>query len=83
MENASKALLIAGGMLIALLVIGALVLMFNQIGDYEKAQSSNKKVSQVAEFNKEFIKYTYDDIKGYELISLINKAIDFNGKKEQ
>lgn len=81
MENASKALLIAGGMLIALLVIGALVLMFNQIGDYEKAQSSNKKVSQVAEFNKEFIKYTYDDIKGYELISLINKAIDFNGKK--
>ena len=36
MENASKALLMAGGMLIALLVIGALLLAFNQIGDYEK-----------------------------------------------
>lgn len=80
MENASKALLMAGGIFIALMIIGALLLMFNQIGDYEKAQSSNEKVSQVADFNKEFVKYTYDDIKGYDLISLINKAIDFNGK---
>lgn len=82
MENASRALLMAGGIFIALMIIGALLLMFNQIGDYEKAQSTGEKVSQVADFNKEFIKYTYDDIKGYELISLINKAIDFNGKSE-
>lgn len=81
MENASKALLMAGGILIALMIIGALLLMFNQIGDYEKAQSSSEKVSQVADFNKEYIRYTYDDIKGYDLISLINKAIDFNGKE--
>lgn len=81
MENASKALLMAGGMLIALMIIGALLLMFNQIGDYEKAQTTNKKVSQVADFNKEYVKYTYDNIKGYELISLINKAIDFNEKE--
>ena len=80
MENASRALLMAGGIFIALMIIGALLLMFNQIGDYEKAQSTGEKVSQVADFNKEFLKYTYDDIKGYELISLINKAIDFNGK---
>lgn len=81
MENASKALLIAGGMLIALLVIGALLLMFNQIGDYEKAQTTSDKVSQVADFNKEFEKYTYDNnIKGYDLISLINKAVDYNKK---
>lgn len=81
MENASKALLMAGGMLIALLIIGALLLMFNQIGDYEKAQTTSEKVSQVTDFNKEYVKYTYDDIKGYELISLINKAIDFNKKE--
>ena len=29
MENASKALIMAGGILIALLVLGALLLMFN------------------------------------------------------
>lgn len=39
MENASKFLLMAGGILIALLVISALVLMFNQIGDYEDRKS--------------------------------------------
>ena len=81
MENASKALLMAGGILIALMVIGALLLMFNQIGDYEKAQTNDKKVSQFVDFNKEYVKYTYDDIKGYDLISLINKAIDFNEKE--
>ena len=81
MENASKALLIAGGMLIALLVIGALLLMFNQIGDYEKAQTTSDKVSQIVDFNKEFEKYTYDNnIKVYDLISLINKAVDYNKK---
>ena len=80
MENASRALTMAGGILIALLIIGALVLMFNQIGDYEKGKSSDEKLSQVVEFNKQFTQYTYDDIKGYELISLINKVIDYNGK---
>lgn len=81
MENASKALLMAGGMLIALLVIGALLLAFNQIGDYEKGKSSMVKSSQVADFNKEFGKYSGDDVKGYDLITLINKAIDFNSKE--
>ena len=80
MENASKALMMAGGILIALLIISALILMFNQIGDYEKGKSSSEKNSQLLDFNKEFTKYTYDDIKGYELISVINKAIDFNKK---
>ena len=54
MENASKALTIAGGILIGLLVIGALILMFNQIGDYEKAQSKVDKNSQLAEFNNDY-----------------------------
>ena len=80
MENASKALIMAGGMLIALLIIGALVLVFNQIGDYEKAQTSSKKSSQVADFNKELSKYSGDNVKGYDMITLINKAIDFNSK---
>lgn len=80
MENASKALIIAGGVLIALLIIGALLLMINQIGDYEKTQSSSDKIKQVTDFNKQFARYTYDDIQGYELISLINKVEDFNGR---
>ena len=80
MENASKALLIAGGMLIALLIIGALVLMFNQIGDYEKGQQGIEKTSEIAEFNIDFIRYTEGNIKGVDIISLANKVINFNSK---
>lgn len=80
MENASKALIMAGGILISLLVIGALILTFNQLSYYQKSESTSEKTSQLADFNKEYVQYTYDDIKGYELISLINKVIDFNQK---
>lgn len=81
MENASKALLMAGGILIALLIIGALVLMFNQIGDYEKGQQSNEKNSQLAQFNLDFERYMDDKgITGADIISLINKVNDYNNK---
>ncbi len=81
MENASKALLIAGGILVALLIIGGLLLMFNTIGDYQRAQDSNKKTSQIAEFNMDFERYADDKgIKGADIVSLINKVIDYNKK---
>lgn len=81
MENASKALIMAGGILIALLIIGALLLMFNQIGDYEKGQQTNEKTSQLVQFNTDFERYTDDNgINGTDIISLINKVIDYNKK---
>lgn len=80
MENASKALVMAGGILIALLVVGALMLMINQVSYYEKSESISEKAQQQAEFNKEYVKFTYGDIKGYEVISLVNKVIDYNQK---
>ena len=53
MENASKALVMAGGILIALLVVGALMLMINQVSYYQKSESTSEKAQQQAEFNKE------------------------------
>lgn len=82
MENASKALIMAGEILIAILVIGALMLMFNQIGSYEKAQTSNVKDSQLAQFNLDFERYTDDNgITGADIISIINKVVDYNKKE--
>lgn len=84
MENASKALLMAGGVLIALMVIGLLVLMFNQIGNYQNSQETNKKNSQLAEFNLDFERYLDDKgITGADVISLINKVIDYNTKAKK
>lgn len=84
MENASKALLMAGGILIALLVISALILMFNQIGAYGKSQEEMKRNSQLVEFNKDFERYMDDKgIDGTDIISLINKVIDYNNKAKK
>ena len=84
MENASKALLMAGGILIAILIIGALLLMVNRIGDYQRGQASSVKDSQLAKFNLDFERY-FDDkgILGTDLISLANKVIDYNDRGDQ
>lgn len=78
MENASKALLMAGGVLIGILVIGALVLMVNQLGSYQRQNLSSEAEKQVAQFNQDFIKFTDQNIKGVDIITLVNKVIDHN-----
>lgn len=78
MENASKALLIAGGVLIGLLVISALLLMFNQISDYNKEQTNTKATIQLANFNQEYTRYARDNLQGVDMISLANKVADYN-----
>lgn len=81
MENASKALLMAGGILIALLVIGALLLMVNQIGVYQQSKNSSEKNTQLAKFNMDFERYLDDKgISGSDIVTLANKIIDYNSK---
>lgn len=82
MENASKALLMAGGILIALLIISMLLLMITNIGDYQRTKDSGAKATQVAKFNRDFERYTDDNgIKGTDIVSLINKIADYNSKQ--
>lgn len=81
MENASKALIMAGGILIAIIVIGALLIMINQVGNFQNTQDSSKKDSQLATFNLDFERYADDKgIYGSDIVSLINKVIDYNAK---
>lgn len=77
MENASKALLMAGSILISLVIIGALIFMFNNITGYQKTSGTVTEEKQIAEFNKEYTSFE-KDLYGSELLSLINKAIDYN-----
>ena len=57
MENASKALLMAGVILIALLVIGALMSMFNQLTSYQIGKSGMEVVDSIAEYNQGFTRF--------------------------
>lgn len=82
MENAAKALLMAGGILIALLVIGALVLLFSNLSDYQNKTDASVKQSQIAEFNNQFEPYNRNDVTLMELKSLYNKILSNNAKSE-
>lgn len=80
MENASKALLIAGGILIAMLIIGSLVLLFNNIASYQSNEDANAKQSQIAKFNNQFEPFNKDELTLNELRSIYNKITSNNNK---
>ena len=81
MENASKALIIAGSVLIALLIIGALLLMFNNLTRYQKVGTDNEKEAQVIEFNNQYETYNRKNIQGTDIYSILNRVIDYNKRK--
>lgn len=81
MENASKALIMAGSVLIALLILGALLLMFNNLSSYQKVGERDTREAQVIEFNNQFTTYLRDDVRGSDMISLMNRIVDYNTRK--
>ena len=78
MENASKALIIAGSVLIALMIIGALLLMFSNLSNYQGTDTQGTREAQVVEFNNQFETYNRNDIRGSDMISLMNRVVDYN-----
>jgi hypothetical protein len=78
MENSAKALLIAAGVLIALMVLSILVVAYNQITSYYSGKNDQVVEEQVAAFNKEYEVYNRSNLTGFEMVSLINKVIDYN-----
>lgn len=81
MENASKALIIAGSVLIALMIIGALILMFSNLSAYQETNVQGTREAQVIEFNNQYETYNRDGVRGSELYSLLNRVIDYNRRK--
>ena len=75
MENASKALIIAGAILLAILLISLGIMIFNQAQD----TLSNNGMSQaeVTAFNNKFIKYEGKQ-KGSVVRSLIQEVVSCN-----
>ena len=76
MENATRALTMAGGILIALMILGALFLMFNNLSSYQNQNDTSTKSTQIAEFNNQFEPYNKDDLTLMELHSVYNKGVD-------
>lgn len=81
MENATKALIIAGGMLLAILIVSLLIYAWSLFSEYQSSKDSLLEVEDTAKFNEQFANYDRDGVQGYELLSLVNKVIDYNYRK--
>lgn len=78
MENLSKALMITGGILIAIMVISLIVVLWKQMSGYYTEQHNATIIEQTAEFNAQFENYNGKEIRGNELVSIMNKIINYN-----
>ena len=90
MENASKALLIAGAMLLLILVLTFSVYLVRRIGGQTSELYSDMEQSKIDEFNQKFFNYdgrgTKKDTEGkwinpltiQDVVSIINLAKDNN-----
>ena len=78
MENASKALLIAAGIMIGVIVLSMVAYGYGKISNYYESKELAVEGEQLAHFNKQYIGYNRDDVRGSDLLSLINKILDYN-----
>ncbi len=74
MDNAVKALEIAGGILIAILVISLFIYMFAQVGYNQAMQNSNIETQKLLQFNKKYEAYNKNLLYGTDVLSVINMA---------
>ena len=76
--NMAQALKLAGGILIALVLITGLSMLFSRLSPSQNTLEDIKAFEQTQEFNKEFEVYDKDIMYGVDVISVINKAASYN-----
>lgn len=82
MENAAKALVIAGGVLIAIMTLSLFLYGMTSAARIEQAQNEKKATEELAAFNMEYEAYNKQRLYGIDLITVINKAIEHNQKMQ-
>lgn len=81
MENATKALEMAGSVLIGLLILGCLVFAYNQLAAVKQDEETSKRIQQASDFNKDYLAYDRDNLYGSDIFSIANLIINYNKKE--
>ncbi|MFR7873924.1 MAG: hypothetical protein ACLU33_01670 [Christensenellales bacterium] len=83
MENASKALIMAASVLIAIMVLSLGVYLFSIFGGTSQEITNVITESQISEFNSNFTKYEdKTNIRAQEIVSVANFAMKGNKQNE-
>lgn len=79
MENASNALLIAGGVLVGVLILSLAVYLFVDFGTISADVRTQKEVQQLSEFNSQFTVYEgRTDLTIYDIVTIAGYALENN-----
>lgn len=89
MENASNALLMAGGILIGILILSMMVYIFLMFVNYSSVNYERLEQAQIDQFNVQFLKYYGERTKedgtlepilctAHDIITIANLAKDYN-----
>ena len=73
----------AGGMLLAILIVSLLVYAWSLFSKYQSSQDDLTDIEDTAKFNEQFTNYQRDNVKGYDILSLANKVTDYNYRKSK
>ena len=73
----------AGGMLLAILIVSLLVYAWSLFSKYQSSQDDLADIEDTAKFNEQFTNYQRDNVKGYDILSLANKVTDYNYRKSE
>ena len=78
MENATKALLIAGGILISILVITLLANLFGTTGNVVESYNKEINITEIEKFNANFMQYLSKQLTIYDVVTICNFAHNNN-----
>lgn len=75
MDNASKALIMAGGILMAVMIIGIAIYILASARGFASASNDQAELSAIESFNRYYLSFD-STIQGIDALNLYNKAND-------
>jgi len=79
MENASKALLIAGGVLVAVVIISLAVILYTIFSNHSREYNEIMNITHIQKFNSKFEVYIgREDITAQEIATVVNLSNEYN-----
>lgn len=82
MENATQALLIAGGILLAILTLTTLVYMFSNMATIGNTRADKEELERLRAWNAEWEAYNKRVLYGAGVLTVMNKAEQNNNEYE-
>lgn len=78
MENATKAMLIAAGVLIGMMILSLGIALFSELSSYVNSSHEQVKFNEINSFNAKYTKYFNVDLTIQDIVTVANMAHENN-----